>query len=145
MSSGETKSSFSILIIDDSRAMRSITADILESFGHRVWQAESSEEGIALFLERPFDLVILDVNMPDMDGAQTYRELLLVNPTVNVIVYSSEPQTAVSRKFAPLAVPYYLHKPVDMTLLYETVEIAVRGSELLAHHDFRQMEGIAFA
>ncbi|MEM7334119.1 MAG: response regulator [Chloroflexota bacterium] len=142
MKSGEPCGSFSILIIDDSSAMRSITSDILESFGHRVWQAENSKDGLSLFEEIYFDLVILDVNMPDMDGPKVYRELLLLNPTVNVIVYSSESQTAVSAKFAPFAVPYFLHKPVDITLLYETVNIAIKGSELLTHNNVWQDKNV---
>ncbi len=145
MTVGTTKQNFSILIIDDSSAMRNITADVLESFGHTVYQAETGDQGVTIFGQKTVDLVILDVNMPDMNGPQTYRELLLIDPQVNVIVYSSESKTAVSRKFAPLAIPYFLHKPVDLTLLYETVEIAVRGSDLLLHHDAWQEEGVAFA
>ena len=145
MASDVISPSFSILIVDDSSAMRAITADILESFGYVVYQAGTGQEGVALFQEHAIDLVILDVNMPDMDGAQTYRELLMLDPKVNVIVYSSDSQTAVSKKFAPLAVPYYLHKPVDTNLLFDTVEVALNGPELLTHPNSWQEESVLLA
>ena len=142
MTSDVSNSDLSILIIDDSIALRSITADILESHGYRVSQAGTGGEGIDLFKEKPFDLIILDVNMPDMDGAETYRELLVLSPTVNVIIYSTDSQTAVSKRFAPLAIPYYLHKPVDMTVLLETVKSLIQGPDSLTHSNCRQDECI---
>lgn len=137
----ESKQLYKILIIDDSKPLRETTADILSSFGYTIYQASTALEGMALYEVQLIDLVILDVNMPDIDGAQLYRDLLLLDPEVNVIVYSTDPYTAVAERFSPLTIPYFLHKPVDLTDLFETVELTLKGPELL-HNDFRQRKSI---
>ena len=66
------------LIIDDSKAILAVVASWLELRGYQVTTAESGEEGLQRFSEKPFDLVVLDVEMPRMNGfqvASTIREL----------------------------------------------------------------------
>ena len=64
-----------ILAVDDSAAMRQMVCMTLTSAGHEVLQAEDGKEALSLARQETVDLVITDVNMPNMDGIHLVREL----------------------------------------------------------------------
>jgi two-component system cell cycle sensor histidine kinase/response regulator CckA len=75
-----------VLVIDDERAIREVTAATLESFGYRVLTAADGSEGIALYAQNPGVAVVLtDMLMPVLDGPTTIRALRQLNPNVRVI------------------------------------------------------------
>lgn len=59
---------FEILVVDDSRGTREIERDVLEAHGYRITLAEDGVDAFAKAMDRPFDAVITDVEMPRMDG-----------------------------------------------------------------------------
>ena len=77
-----------ILVIDDDEAVNSCTCRILQHDGHEVVSVLCPDEGIPLFRETPFDLVVTDINMPTKDGHQTIRELTSEFPGVQIIAVS---------------------------------------------------------
>ncbi len=64
-----------IMTVDDTATMRQMISFTLHSVGHEVHQASDGKEGLALAQGRKFDLVIADVNMPNMDGITLVRSL----------------------------------------------------------------------
>jgi DNA-binding response OmpR family regulator len=64
-----------ILVIDDNEEIRDIVAEMLMGAGYEVVQACNGKEGVRLFREEPFDLVISDLLMPDGDGLEVIMEL----------------------------------------------------------------------
>ena len=64
-----------ILIADDESNIRDVISFALEKAGYECSQAEDGQEAIELFRQHPFDLVILDVRMPKMDGLETCRQI----------------------------------------------------------------------
>lgn len=77
-----------ILIIDDEFEIRSTIRHMLEREGHDVIEALDGVEGIQHFLERPTDLIITDILMPNQDGIETLLQLHADHPNVPVIVIS---------------------------------------------------------
>jgi len=79
-----------ILVVDDEELVRNSTRDILEHFGYSVFLAESGEKALELYRNSgtEIDLVILDLGMPGMGGHQCLKELLQLNPNLNVIIAS---------------------------------------------------------
>ncbi|MCZ6636239.1 MAG: response regulator [bacterium] len=65
----------SILIVDDSPTVRAIFQDYLESAGYRVREAENGHQGLDLLREHSFDLVLSDMEMPEMDGLAFLKAL----------------------------------------------------------------------
>jgi len=63
----------SILIVDDNEEIREMTRAILEGAGYRAATAASGREALAAARDSFFDLVLLDINMPGMDGWETLR------------------------------------------------------------------------
>lgn len=68
-------SSLDVLVVEDNPALARNIADYLEPLGHRLDFAEDGRSGLALALSRPFDVVILDVALPLLDGLSVCRAL----------------------------------------------------------------------
>ena len=64
-----------ILAVDDSKSLRQVLAATLSAAGHEVVQATDGVEGLALAQEARFDLILSDINMPNMDGLTLVRHL----------------------------------------------------------------------
>ena len=127
------KKQSTILIIDDSTLMREIASDMLKLLDLAVLTAANGAEGMTIFQQNPIDLILLDVNMPIMNGAETYRALLELNPDVNVIICSTESQSKVQVRFGELPIPIYLHKPFDTAVLLDTVQNMLTKRPLPSH------------
>jgi len=63
-----------ILVIDDEPAMRDMLRRVLEKAGYRVTEASGGREGLALLREHPFDAILCDIRMPELDGQEFLRE-----------------------------------------------------------------------
>lgn len=74
-----------ILLIDDEEQIRLTYGALLKIGGHEVVTAVDGEEALALFRRQPFDLVITDVVMPRMGGAETIAALRRLRPSLKVI------------------------------------------------------------
>src|SRR5260370_34345617 len=77
-----------VLCIDDNRNILEINKALLESNGYRVLIALDGPSGIALTRTHSIDAVVLDFNMPGMDGAQVAEVLMKEQPTLPVVVWS---------------------------------------------------------
>lgn len=77
-----------ILIIDDDEVTREILDELFEMEGYRVAKASDGKEGLKLHKENPFDLIITDIIMPEMEGLETIREIKRISPEVKIIAIS---------------------------------------------------------
>lgn len=80
-----------ILIVDDDTAVQTTVRLLLERAGHSVVTAGDGRKGIALFEAGDFDLLLLDIFMPGMDGFETMRLVHQQKPQVPIIVISGRP------------------------------------------------------
>lgn len=67
-----------ILVVDDSASMRQMVEFTLKEAGHQVMVAEDGQVALSLARDAPADLVITDVNMPNMDGITLIKELRML-------------------------------------------------------------------
>jgi signal transduction histidine kinase len=102
----------SILIVDDVKDQREITAEMLHGLGYSVKTAASGEEAVACLEKAPVDLLILDMFMePGMDGLDTYRRALQVQPRQKAIITSGYAETWRVKKAQKLGAGAYVKKP----------------------------------
>src|SRR5439155_3008667 len=108
-----------VLIVDDNATNRRILNDVLLQWGAHCVLAPSGPDGLVLFARahrqgEPFDLVLLDVNMPDMDGFEVARRLQTTDgqagPTI--LMLSSSDHADDIRQCRELALAAYVVKPV---------------------------------
>src|SRR5438093_729871 len=78
-----------ILIVDDERSMREMLAILLRREGHDVAIAENGRRALDYLNQRPFDLVVSDARMPDLDGLQVLRHARSINPAVIAIMITA--------------------------------------------------------
>jgi CheY-like chemotaxis protein len=77
-----------ILVVDDDRAILATVDLLLKKAGHQVTTASDGRAGIRLCQNERFDLLIVDIFMPDMDGLETISQVHQVHPDLPVIVIS---------------------------------------------------------
>jgi CheY-like chemotaxis protein len=114
-----------ILLIDDDDAVREVTAEVLRQAGHTVTPAPNAKTGLALHHADPHDLIITDINMPDMDGLELIMALRHAAPRPRVIAISGGYLLSESL-FLPLAqrlgVQRALAKPFRAEALLQAVD-----------------------
>jgi PAS domain S-box-containing protein len=96
-----------ILLVDDDAGVREVTAAFLNECGHEVVEAASASAALDMVLERPFDVLVADVAMPDMNGvelADRIRAKLADLPVVLITGFSSIKQP---HPYAMLAKPFH--------------------------------------
>lgn len=78
-----------ILLVDDEDSIHLLYREELEEEGYRVYSAFSGEEGLEKLASEQIDLVILDINMPGLNGLDTLRRIKEIRPTLPVILSSA--------------------------------------------------------
>jgi DNA-binding response OmpR family regulator len=78
-----------VLIVEDEQALREGLTDLLSAAGHEVTACEFGREAISFGTERPFDLVLLDLMLPDIDGVEVCRRLRRARPTLHILMLTA--------------------------------------------------------
>jgi two-component system response regulator PilR (NtrC family) len=112
-----TAESARILVVDDERSMREMLAILLKREGHEVAVAENGRTAIDLLDKRPFDLIVSDARMPDVDGLEVLRHARSVNPTIIAIMVTAYGSPDLIRGVAQLGVNDYVEKPFNTEVL----------------------------
>ena len=111
--------SSSVLVVDDNEMNRDMLCSLLQSDGHKTSVAENGRLGLELIKAKPYDLVLLDVMMPEMNGYQVL-ERLKSDPNLRdipVIVLSALDEIGSVVRCIELGAEDYLPKPFDPVLL----------------------------
>jgi two-component system response regulator PilR (NtrC family) len=106
-----------ILIVDDERSMREMLAILLRREGHDVAIAENGRRALDYLNQRPFDLVVSDARMPDLDGLQVLRHARSVNPAVIAIMITAYGSPDLIKGVEELGVNDYVEKPFNTEVL----------------------------
>jgi CheY-like chemotaxis protein len=110
----------SILVVEDEEKMRELLRRMLERASFTVMTAPHGREALKLFRERPADLAITDLMMPEMDGFELIRELTAQWPSIRIIAISgADLRLDMARQLGAKAV---LKKPVTGAALVTAVE-----------------------
>lgn len=115
----------SILAIDDDRAVLSTIKIALELAGHRVVLAEDGNKGLRQFQTEKFDLLLIDIFMPGMDGLETMSVVHQDHPDMPIIVMSGH-----EFRLAPETAPDFLHMAIKLGAI-ASLKKPFRSSELL--------------
>lgn len=113
-----------ILVVDDNITIREALTDILDTIAATVFTAANGQEGLEILQQQRqhIGLVLLDMNMPVMNGEQTYEKLQEIAPEVRVIVLTSLSKAEVQDRFGYQNPPPYLQKPFEVDMLLSMVQ-----------------------
>jgi DNA-binding NarL/FixJ family response regulator len=114
-----------VLIIDDhEQVRRGVREAICRTLGTKeCGEAGSAAEGVRMIQEQPWDVVLLDLSLPDRSGLETLRELRRLRPDVPVLVMSMHPESHYGEGARAAGAAAYLTKGSDP----EEIAAAVRG------------------
>lgn len=113
-----------ILIIDDDADIRNLVSVYIEGEGHSVSHAENGQDGIDTATQSPPDLIILDINMPVMDGTRVMQILRDAPETAKtpVIALSAVAVPEMRDDMHRLGCDAYVVKPIDFDVLMDKVK-----------------------
>ncbi|MGC4121010.1 MAG: response regulator [Myxococcales bacterium] len=100
-----------ILTVDDSRAVRNIVAKEVRALGFEIDEAEDGQQGLAKLEEVLYDLVLLDVNMPVLDGPGMLAKMRELGNQTPVIMLTSESKRSIVAGALKLGLVDYILKP----------------------------------
>ena len=121
-----------VLVVDDFEANRRTVLRHLKMQGHAVTAAENGREALALLRERPFDLVLLDIVMPELDGYQVLEQIR-ADPRLRhipVVVISGVEDLSSIVRCIELGAVDYLFKPFEPVLLRARVTACLESKRL---------------
>ena len=118
-----------VLVVDDELEVRQILQEFLAHRGYQVYAAESGPEALnALDTFKP-DVVLLDVLMPGMDGVETLKRMVALQPTLPVIMVTANADVGITSKLLGLGAADYIPKPFDLEYLDQAVSIQVSAAQ----------------
>ena len=112
-----------VLIVDDDARNAKLARVVLEAAGLRTLSAGTAAEALALAVERRPDLVLMDLRLPDLDGAEAARRLREGERTaqIPVVALSAEPAADAEDWCRRAGFAAYIEKPIDVQAFPEQV------------------------
>ncbi|HEX4355707.1 MAG TPA: sigma-54 dependent transcriptional regulator [Polyangiales bacterium] len=122
----------SILICDDEKNIRRTLGMVLEGMGHRIREAASGEEALSLIENEEFDLVMLDVRLPNMTGIEALQVIRVKasQQVLPVIMISGHASLAEAVHSVQVGATDFLEKPLDRDRVMVSVNNALRSERL---------------
>jgi two-component system KDP operon response regulator KdpE len=124
------RESGTLLIVDDERSIRLSLRTILSNFGFVIVEAARGEEALSLVRSAEFDAVLLDINMPGMDGIDVCRSMRRTAPRLPIVMLTV--QDSEDRKVEALdaGADDYITKPFQLRELTARLRVAVRRNRV---------------
>ncbi len=118
-----------VLLIDDEEIVRTAAQASMEAMGYTVMAADSGRRGLEIYDERSdeIDVVLLDMTMPEMSGAEVYEELQLRDTNARVVLTSGYHESAVAHRFTAEGGAAFIQKPYTLDELAATLDGALES------------------
>ncbi|HTY24399.1 MAG TPA: response regulator [Desulfomonilaceae bacterium] len=113
-----------VLIVDDEERFRTTMCKLLTVRGLEASSVGSGKEALKELRENSYDVVILDVRMPEMSGVQAMAELRKLDPFIEVIIMTGYASVDTAKKIMELGAYDYMLKPYNTDELIEKIEAA---------------------
>ncbi len=111
-----------ILIVDDSKDIRDILSKVLSLMGFEAAVASNGNEALNLFLTNSFDLVLTDLEMPDLDGWTLALHIKDKSPNTPVVLITGSEKEAVMERLEESCIDSILFKPFMLEDIQKTVQ-----------------------
>ena len=113
-----------VLLVDDEEDFLSTLAERLETRGLKVNTVTSGEQAVAKAEKEGFDLIVLDLAMPGMDGLETLKRIKEKQPDAEIIILSGQGSIKTSIEAMKLGAEDFMEKPVNITELLDKISDA---------------------
>lgn len=114
-----------VLIVDDQESMREMLSDLLDMMGHKAEAVEGGSQALEHLAEKTVDLVITDLNMPEMDGMELMKRIKEKTPDLPVIVITGYGTFHTEKQVLSNGADGYIPKPCTINRVQATVNAAL--------------------
>lgn len=124
-----------ILVAEDNHANQLLIQTLLEKQGHKPLIVANGREAVDAVMSRPFDLVLMDIQMPEMDGVDATRKIRqLAEPvrSIPIVALTADAMAGAKEKFFGAGMDDYLTKPIDVGNLLRALEKWGRQADVRA-------------
>lgn len=121
----------SVLIVDDDEMMCKTLADVLSKKGYDCLAVESGLKAAEKLRQRPFDVVLMDIKMPVMDGVATYKELKKLRPETKVIMMTAFSLEELIKEALKEGAYGVVKKPLDIDQIVNMIGRHIQDGALL--------------
>ncbi|HSN90621.1 MAG TPA: response regulator [Anaeromyxobacteraceae bacterium] len=116
-----------ILVIDDEAVVKELLARVLGKAGHEVVAVSNGEEALREIVKARFDLLIVDKNLPGMNGLDVMRLVRGHEPHLRAILITAYPTRESEVEAKELGIHAYVVKPFGIVAMIATVDEAIRA------------------
>jgi two-component system, OmpR family, KDP operon response regulator KdpE len=118
-----------VLVVDDEPALRKVFRASLAASGFTITESRSGEEAVDILPQHPFDLVLLDINMPGMGGVEACREIRALAPKIGILMVTVRDAESDMVRALEAGADDYITKPVRFRELVARLRAGVRRRE----------------
>jgi len=118
-----------ILVVEDDPSVRTLVKAVLEHNGNTVSMVDNASDGESYAIENDYDMIILDLGLPDGNGYDVCQNIRDENVVTPVLILSAEHETDVKIKCLKVGADDYLTKPFNTEELVARIEAITRRSE----------------
>ncbi|MDM8537463.1 response regulator [Desulfobacterales bacterium HSG17] len=114
-------SKLKVMVVDDSKDNLDIMQKLLNNFGYESFLLQNPKGVNGIFENNPFDLVITDWQMPEVDGIELTRQLRKIKPEIPIIMLTAFGQEEEKKAAEEAGIKVFLTKPINSATLYDAV------------------------
>lgn len=118
-----------VLVVDDEPVNRFYLTAVFERYGWQITEAKNGREAVEMALSQDFDLVLMDVSMPEMDGMQATRRIKAEKPNLPVIAVTAHSFQEDRERFLKAGMDRVVLKPIDENELFSTLTDFIGGTK----------------
>lgn len=125
----------SILIVDDDLGMTETMSDILVDMGYEVAVAGNGYKAIDMIKEKAYDIVLMDIKMPGINGVETFKKIKKIRPSTKVIMMTAYSVEDLIKEAVSEGAYSVLYKPLDIDKVVSLIEKVETGALILVVDD----------
>ena len=130
---GQAAHPLQILIAEDNAVNRKLAVRLLERRGHSLTLASTGREALAAFEKASFDLILMDVQMPDMDGLEATEEIRAQEKQTGshtpIVALTAHALKGDRERCVAAGMDGYINKPIEAARFIQMVEENARGAD----------------
>lgn len=123
---------FKILIVEDDRDLNRTVCAFLNHSGYEAKGCLGAQEAYDAMYETPFDLIVSDVMMPDIDGFEFARNVRALNENIPILFMTAKDDIASKQRGFRIGVDDYMVKPIDLDELFLRIGALLRRAKIAA-------------
>jgi len=124
-----------LLIVDDDISLLETIGDVFQDRGYNVAMVEDGRRAIKLVSRRYFDVILIDIKMPGINGLDTYKEVKKIIPTAAVIMMTGDSKEELVKKAIEEGAYTVIYKPFNVKRVIKVVEEALKKPVILIVDD----------